>query len=121
MGTHRKALRAGPLLGLMLLAVVLAPPNPPALGPPTPQFQLVSNRVEPPGGEAELLVRRNLSLHPGQTVDAATLVQARRQLAATGLFIELDLYTTRGSRPAAIIAVVAARPSWHFYLRSRSR
>ena len=75
-------------------------------------------RVEPPGGQAERLVRRNLRLHPGQTVDVATLVEARRQLAATGLFLELELYTEPGSRPGAINAVVVARPNDHYYLES---
>jgi outer membrane protein assembly factor BamA len=49
-------------------------------------------------------------------VDAATLLQARRYLTATGLFTEVDLYTMRGSRLGTVIAVVDARPSHRFYL-----
>jgi outer membrane protein assembly factor BamA len=120
MGTQRIALLAGALLGVLLLAALVAQgfaqANPPAPPPPAPLFQMESVRVEPPGGEAELLVRRNLRLRPGQMVDVATLVEARRQLAATGLFLEVELYTERGSRPGAITAVVVARPSHHFYL-----
>jgi outer membrane protein assembly factor BamA len=136
MGTRRIGRLAGPLLGMVILVAALtqagaqpaaettppatAPsaPSAPSAGPPrdlpagppdAPRFLLEAVRVEPPGGEAEFLVRRNLHLHPGQMVDAATLVQTRQYLAATGLFAELDLYTTRGSRFGAVIAVVVAR------------
>jgi outer membrane protein assembly factor BamA len=130
MGTHRKGLLAGLLLGVMLLASVVAQAGsaplpqagdqalPPALPPPTPQFQLEAIRVEPPGGNVEWLVLRNLPLRAGQAVDAATLIQARGYLAATGLFTEVELYTERGSRLGNVIAVVAARPSRRFYLDS---
>ena len=122
MGTHRRSLLAGLLLGVMVLAVGVAPASASSTALPTPpiarKFQLEAVRVEPPGGDAELLVRRNLPLRAGQMVDAATLVEARRSLIATGLFDEIDLYTTRGSRPGAIIAVVPARPSRRFYLES---
>ena len=117
MGTHRIGLLVGPLLGVMLLAVV-AHANPPSVSPSSPQFELESVRVDPPGGEAELLVRRNLSLRPGQMVDVATLIQAREDLSGTGLFLEVELYTMRGSRFGAVIAVIAARPSHHFYLET---
>jgi outer membrane protein assembly factor BamA len=90
----------------------------PATPPRNPQFLLESVRVDPSGGDAELLVRRYLPLRAGQMVDAATLLQARRYLAATGLFTEVDLYTVRGSRPGAITAVVAARTSRRFYLET---
>ena len=118
MGTHRRGLLAGPLLGVLLLAAVVAPAGAQALPPNNPQFQLEAVRVEPPGGDAERLVRRNLPLRAGQMVDAATLLQARQYLAATGLFTEVDLYTMRGSRLGAVIAVVAARPSRRFYLET---
>ena len=138
MGTHRKGLLAGPLLGVMLLAAVVghvgaqagagtvpqaselpaAPSTPRVLPPNNPQFLLESVRIDPPGGDAELLVRRYLPVRAGQMVDAATLLQARRYLAATGLFTELDLYTVRGSRPGAITAVVAARTNRRFYLET---
>ena len=119
---HRRRLLAGALLGVMLVAAVAAQARaqagPPVSPPVSPRFLLEAVRVEPPGGDAELLVRRNLPLHPGQMVDAATLIQARRDLAATGLFAEVDLYTTRGSRLGAVIAVVAARPSHRFYVET---
>jgi outer membrane protein assembly factor BamA len=123
---HRRRLLAGALLVVMLVAGVAAqarvqadPPISPSASPPiSPRFLLEAVRVEPPGGDAELLVRRNLRLHPGQMVDAATLIQARRDLAATGLFADVDLYTTRGSRLGAVIAVVAARTSHRFYVET---
>ncbi len=86
--------------------------------PISPKFHLEAVRVEPPGGGTELLVRRHLPLRAGQMVDAATLLKARSYLASTGLFTDLDLRTTRGSRPGAVIAVVTARPSRRFYLES---
>ena len=115
---HRRRLLAGALLVVMLVAGVAAQARAQAGPPISPRFLLEAVRVEPPGGDAELLVRRNLILHPGQMVDAATLIQARRDLAATGLFAEVDLYTTRGSRLGAVIAVVAARTSHRFYVET---
>ena len=74
MGTHRRTLLSGLLLGVMVLAVVVAPVPAPSTEAPTPpiapKFLLEGVRVEPPGGDAELLVRRNLPLRAGQMVDA---------------------------------------------------
>ncbi len=142
----QQGLRAGLALGMMLLAAAVAgagtevggqveletlrsvepAPEPevgPGLGAPVeagapPKLELESVRVEPPGGDAELLVRRNLPLRTGEMIDSETLVQVREHLLATRLFSEIDLYTMRGSRPGAVTAVVAARPSRRFHLET---
>lgn len=82
------------------------------------QVELESIVVEPPDREAELLVRRHLPLRVGQVVDPGVLLQARDELASTGLFNEVDIYTTRGSRPGGVNAVVAAVPSHRFHLET---
>ena len=82
------------------------------------RVELESIRVEPPSREAALLVRRFLPLRAGQTVGPGDLVQARDQLAASGLFDDVEIYTTRGSRPGAVHAVVAATPSHRFALET---
>jgi outer membrane protein assembly factor BamA len=89
-------------------------PAPHPVASSTVQVELESIRVEPAGREAEILVRRHLPLKVGQVVDPDQLVQARDQLTATGLFDEVDIYTTRGSRPGGVNAVVAAKPSHKF-------
>lgn len=105
-GCDAAALAAGPSSGGFL--EVLEPVR----------VELESIRVEPPDREAVLLVRRFLPLRTGQTVGPGDLVQARDQLAASGLFDEVDIYTTRGSRPGAVCAVVAATPSHRFALET---
>jgi outer membrane protein assembly factor BamA len=142
MGRHRRGLLAGLSGGLLLLTVLVAPVgaqtsdepvrpgdpstvtartprgDAPEVAPPAPQLRLEAVRVEPSGGDAELLVRRNLPLHVGQTIDSEALVQAREHLLSTGLFAEVDLYTMRGEQPGAVTAVVSARPSRAFHLET---
>jgi len=105
------------LLGILFSGVPCRAVGGPS-GGTAPQVELEAVKVEPPGGEAELLVHRHLPLRVGQMVDPEALVQAREYLLSTGLFSEVDLYTTRGTRPGAVNAVVAAQPSRRFHLET---
>ena len=54
-------------------------------------------------------MRRNLAVRPGQGVDSGTLVECRSQLTASGFFETVQVYTTRGSRPGAVVLVVEVK------------
>ena len=82
------------------------------------RVELEAITVDPPDREAELLVWRHLPLRVGQLIDSNVLVEARDQLVSTGLFTDVDIYTTRGSRPGSVIAIVAATPSHRLHLET---
>lgn len=114
MKTHRR-----PHLALLsLLALLLVASSAHAQAKNNLEMTLESITVEPPGGEAEFLVRRHCRLRENQTVTPDILLAARAELLGTGLFDQLDIYTARGSSPGVIRAVVRAHPSHRFLLES---
>jgi outer membrane protein assembly factor BamA len=71
-------------------------------------LRLESVRVEPAGGQEEVLVLRHLPLHLGQIIDPEILVESRRYLREKGFFARIDVYTTRGTELGAVVLVVEA-------------
>lgn len=102
-------------LGVAALAGIVASAR---AQPQTIQVEIESVTVEPSTREANILVRRHFPLKVGQVVDPDQLVQVRDQLAATGLFSEVDIYTKPGSRPGLVGMVVAATPSHRFRIET---
>lgn len=97
--------RALLLAGWLVLAVGLAA-DAEAEGPR--RLRLESVRIEPAGGQEEVLVRRHLPLRAGQAVDPDVLMEAQRYLEALGSFSLIEMYTERGSERGAIVLVIEA-------------
>lgn len=79
-------------------------------------LRLESVRVEPAGGQEEVLVRRHLPLRAGQAIDPDILMRAQEYLEQLGSFAKIGMYTERGSERGAVVLVVEAELDrrWRF-------
>lgn len=98
---------ARPVVLVVLVALVIGSVAAAAGAEPN-QLRLQSVRVEPAGGQEEVLVLRHLPLHLGQAIDPEVLVEARRYLQEKGFFSSIEVYTTRGTERGAVVLVVEA-------------
>ncbi len=79
-------------------------------------LRLESVRVEPSGGQEEVLVRRHLPLRVGQAITSDVLVESQRYLEDLGHFASIEMYTVRGRERGAVILVIEAELDrrWRF-------
>ncbi len=92
----------------LLLAAILATVFASSAVAETRSLRLESVRVEPVGGQEEVMVLRHLPLHLGQSIDPEILVEARRYLKDKGFFASIDMYTKRGTERGAVVLIVEA-------------
>lgn len=90
--------------GALMLLVTLLVAAGGSLGAPASRLlQLEAVVVEPDDRATEVLVRRLLTIRPGDPIDSITLGLVRQDLEGSGYFRDVVLFTSRGGEPGHVV------------------
>lgn len=106
-------------IGLLLAASLATATSVPFSTPPAEPNRLTLQEIRvDPGGEIEKTVLRLIALDPGSPIDPDILIQTREELEASRVLRDVELYTSRGDRPGAVILHVAAEPERRLHVET---